>query len=71
VASRMPARSSRARTDVTTSGHKAEKSRVVQESTLEICASRVVNQAAMGTWTSPWLCDCQMTWDMSARRVSS
>ena len=33
------------------------------------CASRIVNQAAMGSWTSPWLCDCQVMRDMSAHRV--
>ena len=32
-------------------------------------ASRIVNQAAMGNWTSPWLCDCPLMWDMPAPRV--
>jgi hypothetical protein len=33
------------------------------------CASRIVDQAAMGSWMSPWQCDCQVKWEMSARRV--
>ena len=33
------------------------------------CASRIVNQAAIGSWTSPWQCDCQVKWAMSARWV--
>jgi hypothetical protein len=39
------------------------------EQNLRACASRIVNQAAMGSWTSPWLCDRQVMWDMSAHRV--
>ena len=32
-------------------------------------SSRIVSQAAMGSWTSPWLYDRPVMRDMSARRV--
>jgi len=35
----------------------------------QICASQIVNQAAMGSRTSPWQFGCQVMWETSARRV--